>query len=196
MKHQQIEGIQSRIIQRLNNDYVEFCSYLQQEDDPLILDFVNKYIEWNEKDKVMLYQMFSKVIHVDETYIWYNLLLFVNSYLSDQNSYDLTVKWYSPVGGLKQTESKEDMYSYPVVVPTHDDKNKNKSVNEILDAMRQFEVNNRTLKLQHSLDSFTFQQRMYLAKNSSDVDICRLLMNDENQEIRDTVLQNCNSISV
>jgi hypothetical protein len=151
MNYQLCKEIQNRIIDRFQASYESFLDYIQEEDNPNIIKFVEKYIDWYKDNDLKTFMMFSKVINQDSNYIWDNLRSFCDNYFHDDSFF--SVKWYQSEwasGGTKKVPAdKEDIHLFPVVEP--DDDYGRQDVNLILEAMEQYEKNEAAL-IQHFID--------------------------------------------
>lgn len=145
MNYPLYKEIQNKIINHFEASYESFLDYLREEDNPKIIEFVEKYIDWYVKNGVMAYRMFSKVIDQDPNYIWGNLWSFCINYFNDDSLF--SINWYTNKridGEIKKVPAdKEDIHSFPVV--EWDDDNGSQDVNLILDAMEQYEKNEKNL---------------------------------------------------
>lgn len=151
MNYQLCKEIQNRIIDRFQASYESFLDYIREEDNPNIIKFVEKYIDWYKDNDLKAFTMFSKVINQDSNYIWGNLRSFCVNYFHDDSMF--SVNWYTDTrieGKIKKVPAdKDDMYSFPVV--EWDDDNGRQDVNLILDAMKQYEKN-EAARIQHFRD--------------------------------------------
>lgn len=140
--------IQTRIIDDFQASYDRFLGYILEEKNPNIIKFVKKYIDWYENNDLYNFIMFEKVINQDSNYIWDNLRSFCINYFYDDSLF--SVNWYkselsseSSDGTKKVPADKENMHSFPVV--EWDDDYGRHDVNIILEAMEQYEKNEKTL---------------------------------------------------
>lgn len=146
MNYPLCKTIQNRIIDRFRASYESFLDYIREEDDPNIIKFVEKYIDWYENNDLNNFIMFEKVINQDPNYIWDNLRSFCDNYFHDDSLFSVNwYKWYQSEwasdGTKKVPADKEDMHSFPVV--EWDDDNGSQDVNLILEAMEQYEKNEK-----------------------------------------------------
>lgn len=138
-----LQDIQNNILQRKNNEYLKFLKFVEENTDPLIAEFLEKYLEWHTSGSLKNYGMFGKVIYQDSDDIFANLMSFVGNYFLDDAYF--VVKWYrSELVDREVTQvscNKDYMFAYPVVESDNDNGTQNPRV--ILDAMKQFEENEK-----------------------------------------------------
>ena len=111
-----LQTIQDKIISRFDKDYNDFLSYLGQEDNPDIKEFLEKYLDWYVNKPMLLYQMFNGVIHQDDNYVWSSLISFIGNHFKDDSYF--TIQWMTV--NDKPTDDKEDMFSFPVLISDQD----------------------------------------------------------------------------
>jgi hypothetical protein len=152
MDYQIIKKIQQRNVDYVENSYQRFLDCIREEEDPNILKFLEKYLEWHDSGNLMAFRMFRQIIpQTDELNIWGNLMSFVGNYFKDDSFF--LVKWYKNVlvcdiedrlTHVRRFECKDktDMKAFPVVVIPHDYADGgSQDVKVILDAMEQYEDN-------------------------------------------------------
>ena len=138
MNKADLQSIQDKIISEFDKDYSVFLSYLERETNPDIQEFLKKYLDWYVNKPSLLYTMFNKVICQDDNYVWSSLISFIGNYFKDDSYF--TIQWMTVyLITHKPPDDKEDMFSFPVLISDED--NGTQNVREVLNAMKQYEIN-------------------------------------------------------
>lgn len=142
-----IKSIQASIESKVKTNYIEFNKEIEKIEDPKVLEFVEKYIEWyiDKNKQLWCYRMFCKVLphYSDNLNFFANLNGFIINYFYDDSSFN--IKWYKHARNenrqLVQVECEKDSCSvaYPVVEYDEDLDNTTQNPQVILDAMYEYE---------------------------------------------------------
>ena len=140
-----IQQIQSSIQDIIDSQRTEFLKKYHEIEDPDILEFVNKYIEWYTDDQKThwCYDLFSyEVIYYnDKTGFFGNLSSFIGNYLYDDSYFK--VNWYknelieNKLSVRRVKCNKADKGSFPFIESDHDGGTQDPKV--LLEAMRDYE---------------------------------------------------------
>lgn len=141
MNKANLQSIQDEIISSFNKNYNDFLSYLERETNLDIQEFLEKYLDWHVNKPMLLYRMFQKVIYQDKNYVWSSLISFVGNYFKDDSYF--IIQWMTvdseDFENDVPTDKKEDMFAFPVLISDQD--NGTQNVRELIDAMKQYEIN-------------------------------------------------------